>query len=72
MNKIWSKLYAEARAVLKPRKVSGIIDAGGVGGPSNRHPGGSMWVFAWMAPAPWGSVPKEMRFLICLPTARTP
>lgn len=32
MDKIWSKLYAEARAVLKPRKVSGIIEAGGVGG----------------------------------------
>lgn len=31
MDKIWSKLYAEARAVLKPRKVSGIIEAGGVG-----------------------------------------
>lgn len=32
MDKIWSKLYAEARAVLKPRKVSGIIEAGGMGG----------------------------------------
>lgn len=31
MDKIWSKLYVEARAVLKPRKVSGIIEAGGVG-----------------------------------------
>lgn len=31
MDKIWSKLYAKARAVLKPRKVSGIIEAGGVG-----------------------------------------
>lgn len=31
MDKIWSKLYAEVRAVLKPRKVSGIIEAGGVG-----------------------------------------
>ena len=30
MDKIWEELYSEARKVLKPRKVSEIIEAGGV------------------------------------------
>ena len=30
MNGIWETLYGEAKKVLKPRKVSEIIEAGGV------------------------------------------
>jgi len=30
MDKIWNELYGAAKAVLKPRNVSGIIEAGGV------------------------------------------
>ena len=59
----WNELYKAAVKVLRPRKVSEIIEAGGVAAAIESE-------YAWTELVRLGYALKEMRFLTCLQMAK--
>ena len=59
MDKIWNELYGAAKAVLKPRNVSSIIEAGGVAAAIESASGK---IYASTARVRWESARNETRF----------
>ena len=61
MENIWNEMYSAAKAVLDPRKISDIVEAGGVAAAIEARES-YIQACALTVPALWASVPKEMRF----------
>lgn len=62
MDKIWNELYGAAKAVLKPRNVSSIIEAGGVAAAIESASEKSTSAYASTARVRWESARNETRF----------
>lgn len=64
MDAVWTELYHAAKAVLNPRKVSEMMEAGSVAAAIEAGSGKSMSVFAWIARVRWASAQRETLFSI--------